>query len=137
MKTMLNSSKLLTFALGFSIVGAFSSRSLHAENWPQWRGPFFNGSTTETNLLDRWSKTENVAWVTPLPGKSGSKPVTWGRSLRITGRLSYFTVGLAGVPRRIPSLPDTRSDVCGDWPNTAGPEPGSPPPCPAGSLPPL
>jgi len=21
-----------------------------AENWPQWRGPFFNGSTTETGL---------------------------------------------------------------------------------------
>src|SRR5690242_8075849 len=48
-----------------------------AENWPQWRGPFFNGSTGETNLPVQWSKTENVAWVTPLPGYSGATPVIW------------------------------------------------------------
>ncbi len=48
-----------------------------AENWPQWRGPFFNGSTTEKGLVDTWSKTENVLWVTPLPGYSGSTPIVW------------------------------------------------------------
>lgn len=48
-----------------------------AENWPQWRGPFLNGSTTETNLPANWSKTENIAWVTPLPGYSGATPVVW------------------------------------------------------------
>ena len=48
-----------------------------AENWPQWRGPYLNGSTTEKGLVDTWSKTENVVWVTPLPGYSGSTPVIW------------------------------------------------------------
>ena len=29
-----------------------------AENWPQWRGPYFNGSTTEKDLPTQWSKTQ-------------------------------------------------------------------------------
>ena len=46
-----------------------------AADWPQWRGPFFNGSTDEKGLPASWSKTENVAWVSPLPGPSGATPV--------------------------------------------------------------
>jgi len=52
-----------------------------AENWPHWRGPAWNGSTTETNLPDRWSKSENVAWIAPLPGRSGATPVIWDDSV--------------------------------------------------------
>ncbi len=55
-----------------------------ADNWPQWRGPFFNGSTTETNLPIQWSTTENVTWVTPLPGYSGATPVVWEDSIFIS-----------------------------------------------------
>jgi outer membrane protein assembly factor BamB len=44
-------------------------------DWPQWRGPFFNGSTDEKGLPASWTKTENVAWVSPLPGPSGATPV--------------------------------------------------------------
>ncbi len=47
------------------------------ENWPQWRGPFLNGSTSETNLPTKFSETENVLWTTPLPGSSGATPVVW------------------------------------------------------------
>src|SRR5580765_7255059 len=47
------------------------------ENWPQWRGPHFDGSTTETNLPTQWSKNQNVAWTAPLPGYSGATPVVW------------------------------------------------------------
>jgi len=49
-----------------------------AENWPQWRGPFFNGSTTETNLPATWTETRNVAWTAPMSGLSGSTPIVWG-----------------------------------------------------------
>ncbi len=51
------------------------SASVHATDWPQWRGPFLNGSTDETNLPDSWGKTENVAWVSPLPGPSGATAI--------------------------------------------------------------
>jgi len=57
---------------------------LRAENWGHWRGPSFNGSTTETGLPASWSKTENVAWATPLPGFSGATPVIWGDHVFVT-----------------------------------------------------
>jgi outer membrane protein assembly factor BamB len=54
-----------------------------AENWPQWRGPFLNGSTTETNLPDTFSKTENVLWNAALPGPAHATPVVWEDSVFI------------------------------------------------------
>lgn len=44
-------------------------------DWPQWRGPFFNGATDEQNLPASWSLTQGSAWVSPLPGPSGATPV--------------------------------------------------------------
>ena len=55
-------------AVSFACMSLFISASGRAENWPQWRGPYFNGSTTEKDLPTQWSKTENVAWAAPLPG---------------------------------------------------------------------
>ncbi len=49
----------------------------HAENWPQWRGPAFNGTSTETGLPATWTK-ETAKWATPLPGPSGATPAIWG-----------------------------------------------------------
>jgi outer membrane protein assembly factor BamB len=50
---------------------------VHAENWPQWRGPMRNGVSRESNLPVRWSKTENIAWRLPLPDWSGATPIVW------------------------------------------------------------
>ena len=46
-----------------------------AGDWPQWRGPSFNGSSDEKNLPSDWSPTENVAWSADLPGAAGSTPI--------------------------------------------------------------
>ena len=51
---------------------------LLGENWAQWRGPNFNGSTSEKNLPATFSRTENVVWSAPMPGPSGATPVVWG-----------------------------------------------------------
>jgi outer membrane protein assembly factor BamB len=51
--------------------------STHAANWPQWRGPSFNGSSPDKDLPSQWSQTENVAWSVPLPGPSAATPVIW------------------------------------------------------------
>lgn len=59
----------------FSGVFLLAPSSLRATDWPQWRGPFSNGSTDEKNLPALWSETENVAWVRPLPGPSGATPI--------------------------------------------------------------
>jgi outer membrane protein assembly factor BamB len=52
--------------------------TISAESWPQWRGPFLNGSTSETNLPATWSRTDGVLWTAPLPGKSGATPIVFG-----------------------------------------------------------
>lgn len=57
------------------------SLSLKSENWPQWRGPRMDGTSAETNLPLRWSKTENVAWRLPLPARSGATPIIWNNRI--------------------------------------------------------
>ena len=71
-------------ALCFVCQGLLFGAPAYGENWPQWRGPYFNGSTTETNLPSGWSKTEGVAWVAPLPGQSGATPAVWEDSVFVS-----------------------------------------------------
>ena len=53
-------------------------------DWAHWRGPWFNGSSDETNLPVKWSQTENVAWVAELPGASAATPVVSGDRVFVT-----------------------------------------------------
>jgi outer membrane protein assembly factor BamB len=55
----------------------------HAEDWPQWRGPHFNGSSEEKNLPSAWTK-ESVLWGTDLPGAGASTPAILGNLIFIT-----------------------------------------------------
>lgn len=48
------------------------------EDWPQFRGPHFNGSSSETDLPSQFSRTDNVVWATDLPGPSAATPIVWG-----------------------------------------------------------
>ncbi len=57
---------------------------VQADNWPQWRGPQNNGKASEAALPIKFSKTENVAWRSPLPGQGGATPVIWGDRIFIT-----------------------------------------------------
>ena len=59
--------------------------SAQAENWPQWRGPYFNGSTSETDLPSDWSTTENIAWSASLPGAAASTPIVWETRVFLSG----------------------------------------------------
>jgi outer membrane protein assembly factor BamB len=54
-----------------------SCATIQAADWPQWRGPFFNGSTDETALPDQWTQTDNIAWRVELPGASAATPIIW------------------------------------------------------------
>jgi len=60
-----------------------SAAALSREDWPQWRGPNLDGSSTVSGLpatLD----AENLAWSAPLPGKAGSTPVVCGDRVFLT-----------------------------------------------------
>ncbi len=64
--------KYCVLSLGWILV---FSMAAGATDWPQWRGPFFNGSTDERDVPASWSAAEGIAWVAPLPGPSGATPV--------------------------------------------------------------
>ena len=48
-----------------------------AGNWPQWRGPFLNGTSSERDLPSNWGREENIRWKLELPAWSASTPIVW------------------------------------------------------------
>ena len=52
--------------------------AIHAENWPCWRGPRLDGTSTDAGVPTTWSPTEHIAWKTPLPGLGHASPIVWG-----------------------------------------------------------
>ena len=64
-------------SLGVLALVLLSFVIVHAENWPQWRGPALNGVSNEKNLPVKWTTEENVVWKVAMPGFSGSTPIIW------------------------------------------------------------
>ena len=60
---------------------------VRAEDWPCWRGPRGDGTSLETSLPTKWTKTENIAWNVPLPGIGHSSPVIFGDRVFVTACL--------------------------------------------------
>jgi len=54
------------------------------QNWPQFRGPGSRGVSDANDLPETWSKTENVVWSKPIPGRGWSSPVVWGDRIFLT-----------------------------------------------------
>jgi outer membrane protein assembly factor BamB len=52
-------------------------------NWPEFRGPRGDGSTT-SRLPLTWSETSHVKWKTAISGKGWSSPVIWGNQIWLT-----------------------------------------------------
>lgn len=52
--------------------------------WPQFRGPDSNPVGTHARLAERWSKSENVEWSQPIPGRGWSSPIVTGGKVYIT-----------------------------------------------------
>ncbi len=50
---------------------------VHAENWPQFRGPQGIGVSPEKNLPLHWNRTNHVRWKTPLPDRGNATPAVW------------------------------------------------------------
>lgn len=60
--------------------------TLHADNWPQWRGPTADGISTETAVPVQWSATKNIVWKAPLQGMGTSTPIVWGDLIYVTSQ---------------------------------------------------
>jgi len=71
--------QIITLTAFFSM--AFT---LTADDWPNWRGPNFNGATEAKGLPVKFSKTENIAWSAAMPGPSAATPVVVGNRVFLT-----------------------------------------------------
>lgn len=74
-----------------------------AGNWPNWRGPGFDGVVREgAGYPTHWSNTENVAWKIDLPGKGASTPIVWDDRIILTcamdGKNGVLCLDPAGKP---------------------------------------
>ncbi len=72
-----------------ALLGLFASAlALHAENWPQFRGPTGLGYSTERNLPLTWNAQtgENILWKAALPKSDSaySSPIVWGDRVFVT-----------------------------------------------------
>lgn len=79
-KTMKTNGKtLLVAALTLLAVG-----SVQAQDWPNWRGPHFNGSAEAKNLPVKFSPKEGVKWTLALPGPSAATPIIFGENVFVS-----------------------------------------------------
>jgi len=81
------------FALMLMFVVTMLSQVTDADDrWPQFRGQGSRGVTDETGLPTSWSQTENVAWVTDIPGLGWSSPIVWDGTVYLTTVVSATPV---------------------------------------------
>src|SRR5260221_386700 len=53
-------------------------------DWPWWRGPTRDGKSADRTAVTKWSPTENVVWVTKVPGRGHSSPIVCGKRVFLT-----------------------------------------------------
>lgn len=70
--------------LSLSLALALAATALSAANWPQFRGPNQDGSSPETGLPEKFSKTEGVKWAADMPGPAASVPAIWGDNVFVS-----------------------------------------------------
>ena len=63
--------------LSLIIVGLIMPVAFSAD-WPQWRGPTFNGISTAKNMPGDISSPDSILWSLDLPGDSSATPIVVG-----------------------------------------------------------
>lgn len=63
------------------------SVALHAENWPQWRGPEGDGVSHDTGLPLAWSENSGIDWKCKVPDWGDSTPAIWGDAIFLTSHV--------------------------------------------------
>jgi outer membrane protein assembly factor BamB len=118
------STRLLLATLG---IAALLAGAAQAENWPQWRGPRNDGTTSEKGIPVTWTNQEHVLWRLPLPGAAGATPVVWGDRIFLTSAkdrdLVLMCVSTDGKPLWERVIATGDKPVRGDEGNSASPSP--------------
>ncbi len=78
-------SSVMLLLASSTIAQAEGSEAEGTEDWSRFRGPTAMGvAKDDVRLPDRWSKTENVRWVTDVPGWGWSSPIVSGKKVFLT-----------------------------------------------------
>lgn len=57
---------------------------IHADDWPNWRGPDNDGICKEAKAPTTWGEDKNIAWKLPMPGRGGATPIVWKDKIFVT-----------------------------------------------------
>jgi outer membrane protein assembly factor BamB len=79
---------LATVTVLVSVLTTAAARTAGPSEWPQFRGPGGLGVADESSLPQRWSASDNVAWVVDLPGRGWSSPIVWRNRVFVTTAVS-------------------------------------------------
>ena len=71
-----------SIGLGVLVVGAWAAL-LHADDWPQFRGPQSDGVAAST-IPSEWGPGSNVLWKVKIPGLGWSSPIVCGDKVFVT-----------------------------------------------------
>jgi len=113
-----------------SLLLAFSMAAAPSSNWPQFRGPLGDGTTT-AKLPTTWSEKDNIRWKTAIHDKGWSSPVVWGAQIWLTtakadGR-EFYAVCLDKTTGKIlhdvPLFSETTPAFCHAFNSYASPTP--------------
>ena len=112
-----------------SIVFFLILQLVSAENWPNWRGPRYDGTSSESGLPSEWDHTKNVLWRLPLSGRAGATPVVWeDRVFLISAEedhLVLLCISTDGTAVWKRGLGDGNKVVSGGEGNSASPSPST------------
>ena len=87
----MNSFRIQIGLSGVLLIAVLSLAAPLDANWPQWRGPNSNGSSsTAHNLAMSWDQTRNVRWRTELPSWSAATPIVWDETVFVTSAEKGF-----------------------------------------------
>ncbi|MGH9254560.1 MAG: PQQ-binding-like beta-propeller repeat protein [Vicinamibacterales bacterium] len=70
--------------IALSLLLALIAFAVHAEDWPEFRGPTGQGHSTERGVPLEWGESRNIIWKTPVPGLGWSTPVVAGGRVWLT-----------------------------------------------------
>src|SRR5262245_41367333 len=70
--------------IGVGVLLLALASAAHADNWPQWRGPNYDGICQEKNIPIVWGPDKNVLWKLDLPGVGCSSPAIWDDRIFLT-----------------------------------------------------
>jgi outer membrane protein assembly factor BamB len=89
--------KLSVLTLGLAMtLGAATLRA--TGEWPQFRGPTGEGTSTATGVPVEWNTTKNVAWKIDIAGQGWSSPVVSDGKIYLTSAIGVKPRAKKGAP---------------------------------------